>query len=93
MGMLKKRRRIELTAPGDGSKAEALISAFSVGAENPVLRAVHAVLDEAIADKLTDVVDPNSFGAENAYRRGEASGLMELKAKLLELQEAALKRG
>lgn len=82
------RATVHFTAPDDLS-AEELLRAFAVGEKHPLWRAVHQMLDESQAAKITDALDPESHGEENAYRRGEANALAEFKARLLETQAAA----
>lgn len=80
---------VQLTAPEEMTSAE-LLSACSVSAGHPLWKAVHHLLDEAQAAKITDALDPESMGEENAYRRGEANALAEFKARLLQIQSQAL---
>lgn len=68
---------------------ESMVTAFSVSDKQPLWRAINYLLDDAITAKLTDAVDPESGGEENAFRRGEANALLEIKARLIDFKVAS----
>lgn len=75
--------------PGSAMAPEEVLRAFAVSDNYPLWKATVQLLDDSIATRLTDAVDGERFGEQNAVERGEAKALIEFKTRLMEFKEAA----
>lgn len=85
----RRRATVQFTSPAQMPPEEMLRAFGAITEKHPLWRAFHQLLDDSQAAKITDALDPESHGEENAYRRGEANALAEFKARLLETHAAA----